>query len=216
MDTRSRLPHDVLLHVASFADRKSILALPTTTRSLHIDCGKYALQDPVVLGGDRHIASFISFMRPHKHQRWRHLRTLHLRGKPISPRTAEALAKVIPYASHLTFLEFEHAERTLGAHPDLPLAFAALGAIKGIVIDHGSQHTCRMLEAMHWPLGSAVLRHSDHEFDPDYLGRIHPAALLKNSRGTIKTLENQLWSDFDDVLDTHPVYPQMESLHVQS
>ena len=192
-----------------------MLALLATNRSLHNDGGKYALQDPVELGGNRNIASFIFFMRPHKHKRWRHLRTLRLRGTPISPRIAEALAKVIPYASHLKFLEFEDAEKTLGAHPDLPLAFAALAAVEYIVIDHGYQHTCKMLEAMHWPLENAELKHSDHEFQRDCLDRIHPASLLKNSHATLKTLECQLWSNFDDVLDTNPIYPHLESLHIE-
>ena len=208
-----RLPHDVLLNVASFADRTSILVLLTTTPNLHSDCGKYVLQDPVVLGGDLDIVSFIDFMRPHEYKRWRHLHTLRLRGEPISPRIAEALAGVIPRASHLATLEFEHAETTLGSHPDLPLAFAALRTIKNIIINHGYQHTCRMFEAMRWPLESAELMHSDHEFTHD-LHLIHPAALLRNSHATLKTLEGQLWSDFDDVLDTYPVYPQLESLCV--
>ncbi|PIL25848.1 hypothetical protein GSI_11601 [Ganoderma sinense ZZ0214-1] len=215
MDTRPRLPHDVLLNVASFADRKSILALLTTTRSLHSDGGKYVVQDPVTLDGNQDIVSFIYFMRPYKHKRWRHLRFLHLRDAPISPGVAKALAKAIPRASHLSYLEFEDAEKTLGAHPDLPLAFAALRAVKDIVIDHGYHHTCRMLEAMKWPLESAELKHSDHEFDRDCRHRIHPAALLKNSQATLKTLECSLWSDFDDVLDTYPVYPHLESLHVE-
>lgn len=218
MDARPKLPYDVLLIVAAFADRKPLLALMTTCRSLHSDCAKYVLQDPVVLRGNNDIISFIYFMRPHKGKRWRHLRSLRFLNEPITPRIAEALARVIHRASHLESLTFEHAERTLGAHPDLPLAFAATRTVKHLVIDYGYQHTCRMLEAMHWPLESAVLNHTDYIpewHDLDILNRLHPAALLKNSRATLKTLECDCWSECSDTLHTYPVYPKLESFYLE-
>ena len=215
---RPALPHDVLVVVASFADRKSLLALLATSHSLHSDCAKYVLQDPVVLHDDWSIASFICFMRPHKRKRWRHLHSLCLRGGPISSSVAEALARVIPRAYNLQSLEFEDAEETLGAHPDLPLAFAALRTVKHIIIENGYQHMCTMFEAMQWPLESAVLRQtaadsSDWQ-DPDGEDRLHPAAILKNSRATLKTLECDAWSDCSLILPTYPVYPKLESLSV--
>ncbi|KAM5534662.1 hypothetical protein V8D89_011674 [Ganoderma adspersum] len=218
MDARPKLPYDVLLIVAAFADRRPLLALLTTCRSLHSDCAKYVLQDPVVLRGNHDIISFIYFMRPHKGKRWRHLRSLRFLSEPISPRVAETLARVIHRASHLESLTFEHAERTLGAHPDLPLAFAATRTVKHLVIDYGYQHTCRMLEAMHWPLESAVLNHTDYIpewHDMDILNRLHPAALLKNSRATLKVLECDSWSECSDILHTYPVYPKLESLYLE-
>ncbi|KAI1790530.1 hypothetical protein LXA43DRAFT_1061998 [Ganoderma leucocontextum] len=157
-------------------------------------------------------------MRPDKHKRWRHIRILRLDGEPLSPHIAEAFARVIPRASQLEHLEFEHAETTLRTHPDLPLAFAALRTVKHIVIYYGSQYTCRMLEAMHWPLESAELNHTDDDQDwqdPDTLDRMHPAVLLKNSRTTLKTLECKYWTKFNYLLDTYPVYPQLESLRVE-
>ncbi|KAI1793526.1 hypothetical protein LXA43DRAFT_885376 [Ganoderma leucocontextum] len=218
MDSRPKLPYDVLLIVAAFADRKSLLALLTTCRSFHSDCAKYVLQDPVVLCGNHDIISFIYFMRPHKRKRWRHLHSLRILGEPISPHIAEELARVIPRASHLEFLVFQHAEKTLGAHPDLPLAFAAIRTVKHLVIDYGYQHTCRMLEAMHWPLESAVLNHTEYKPEWQDLGvldRMHPAALLKNSRATLKTLECDSWCECSGTLDIYPVYSKLESLYVE-
>ena len=218
MDPRPKLPYDVLLIIAALADRKPLLALMTTCRSLHSGCAKYVLQESVVLGGDHNIISFIYFMRPHKRKRWRHLRSLRILGDRISPHVAEALARVIPRASHLESLVFHHAEKTLGAHPDLPLAFAAIRTVKHLVVDHGYQHTCRMLEAMHWPLETAVLNYSDFKADwqdQDVLSRMHPAALLKNSRATLKTLECESWCECSDTLDTYPVYPKLETLYLE-
>ena len=211
------LPHDVHLIIASFADRKSLLALLATSRGLHSDCGKFILQDTVVLRDDLDIHSFLDFMHPHKGKRWRHLHSLYLREAPITPVVAEELATVIPRASHLQSLEFENAEGTLGAHPDLPLAFAAIPSIKHITIEHGYQHTCAMLEAMHWPLETAVLRttaYTSHWPDADAGGRMHPAAILKNSRATLKILKCDAWSDCSATLQTYPVYPKLEYLTV--
>ncbi len=218
MDVRLKLPYDVLLIVASLADRMALLTLMTTCRGLHSDCAKYVLHDPVILRGNHDIISFIYFMRPHKRRRWRHLRSLRFLDEPISPRVAEAFASVIPRALHLESLVFQHAEKTLGAHPDLPLAFAAIRTVKHLVIDYGYQHTCRMLEAMHWPLESAVLNHTEYKpewQDLDVLDRMHPAALLKNSRATLKTLECDSWCECSSTLNTYPIYPKLESLYVE-
>ncbi|PIL25130.1 hypothetical protein GSI_13019 [Ganoderma sinense ZZ0214-1] len=221
MDARAKLsvPYEVLLMIAAFADRKSLLTLLATCRSLHSDCAKYVLQDPVQLCGDRDIISFILFMRPHDCKRWRHLRSLRFFGERIDSLVAKGLAKAIRRASHLESLVFNHAERTLGAHPDLPLAFAAIRTVKHLVIDYGYQHTCRMLEAMHWPLESVVLNRTDFRSgwrDPDHLDRMHPAALLKNSCATLKTLECESWCECSSTLDTYPVYPELESLYLEA
>ncbi|TBU27288.1 hypothetical protein BD311DRAFT_844515 [Dichomitus squalens] len=108
--------------------------------------------------------------------------------------------------------------RTLGAHPNLAPAFGAIKTVKYVAIDYGYQHACRMLEAMHWPLETVVLHNADYGGgwpDRDKLERMHPASLLKNSRATLKTLECDCWRECSDVLDTYPVYPQLESLHVE-
>ena len=218
MIPRPKLPHDVLLIIASFADRHSVLSLLATSRNLHSDCAKYLLRDTVFLDGNQDVVSFIYFMRPKGRKRWRHLRALHFGSEPLSPRIAEELARVIPRASHLETLEFDNAERTLGAHPNLAPAFGAVKTVKYVAIDYGYQHACRMLEAMHWPLETAVLHNADYVggwHDKDKLVRMHPAELLKNSRATLKTLECDCWRECTDVLDTYPVYPQLESLHVE-
>ncbi|KAM5539427.1 hypothetical protein V8D89_006879 [Ganoderma adspersum] len=109
-------------------------------------------------------------------------------------------------------------EEMLGAHSNLALAFAAILAVKHIIIECGYQHTCMMLEAMHWPLESAVLRRMVYKSDwqdSDSEDRLHPAAILKNSCVTLRTLKCDDWSDSSLVLPSYPVYPQLESLSIE-
>nr|VWO99448.1 N/A [Ganoderma boninense] len=212
-------PYDVLVTIASLADRNCRLAFLAASRSLHLDCGKYVLDDPVILHGDQSITSFISFMRPHNHSRWRHLRSLCLSPASISSSVAEVLVSEIPRATNLQSLQFEDAEHQLRAYPDLIPAFAALPAIKHIVIENGYTYACKMLEATHWPLDSAVFRVladlSPWEYpDNDPQQSLYPATILRNSRATLRTLECKRWTGRDATLLTYPVYPMLESLSV--
>ncbi|KAI0741593.1 hypothetical protein C8Q80DRAFT_1109758 [Daedaleopsis nitida] len=215
MQSRSRLPHDVLLVISSYCDRRTLSALILTCRDLHAGCAKYVLAGPVVLTGSSQVVSFIYFMRAQRSRRWRHLRSLTLAHEPISPSIAAELARVIPRASHLETLEFESAESLLGVHPDLPLAFAAVKSIKHIVIHEAYQHTCRMLEAMHWPLETATLIKTVYRpgwFESTKLARMHPASLLRNSRSTLKSLVYRSWTERNELLLTYPVFPELRSL----
>ncbi|PIL22733.1 hypothetical protein GSI_15426 [Ganoderma sinense ZZ0214-1] len=158
-------------------------------------------------------------MRPYNLKRWHHLDILCLGHEPISPVVAEDFTKLIPHASHLQSLEFEDAEETLRTHTDLAPSFAALQTIKHIIIVRGNQHTCSMLEAMRWPLESAMLHRTLFGLswhDPDLLGRMHPATPLKNGRATLKYLNCHDWSGSAPSLPTYtyPVYPKLEALTV--
>ncbi|KAM5539428.1 hypothetical protein V8D89_006880 [Ganoderma adspersum] len=76
-----------------------------------------------------------------------------------------------------------------------------------------------MLEAMHWPLESAALRHTTFKPglpDQDLLDRMHPATLLKNARATLKHLDCHDWGGRTPFLHICPVYPKLESLSVTS
>ncbi|KAI0794067.1 hypothetical protein C8Q74DRAFT_1193958 [Fomes fomentarius] len=157
-------------------------------------------------------------MRPGKRKRWRYLRSLSFDNSTINPAIAAELARVLARATHLERLVFGWAERTLGAHPDLPPAFAAIKSIKHLVLEGGYQYTCRMLEAMHWPLETARLTRSEYKWDwhdPDRLDRMHPASLLRNACSTLKSLELDGWRDCSDVLPTYPIFPDLRSLRMK-
>ncbi|TFK79739.1 hypothetical protein K466DRAFT_656810 [Polyporus arcularius HHB13444] len=157
-------------------------------------------------------------MRPGKRKRWRYLRALVFDGGHISSVVAAELARVIPRATKLERLTFERAEATLGAHPDLALAFASLPNVKHVRLEKAYQHTCRMLEAMHWPLESISLNKTSYARtwkDTDKLERLHPARLLQNSRATLKFIKCQSWTECNDVLPTYPVYPEVDTLIVE-
>ena len=214
-----RLPLDVLLVIASHAERYDVLSLMRTSRDLYDACAKYVLEDDVHLLDDETTISFIYFMRPGKRKRWRYLRSLVFDGGPLSPVVASELARVIPRAINLERLTFHRAETTLSAHPDLALAFAALPSVKHVRIEKAYQHTCRMLEAMRWPLESVSLNRTVYARswrDTDRLDRMHPARLLRNSRATLKFLKCHSWTECSDVLDTYPVFPGVNTLIVES
>lgn len=215
MDRRPRLPYDVLLLIASYASRDTLLSFMFVSYDFHNDCARHLLGNGVKLRGNRDIVSFISFMRPGKRKRWRYLRSLSFDNSTINPAIAAELARVLARASHLERLVFGWAERTLGAHPDLPPAFAAIKSIKHLVLVGGYQYTCRMLEAMHWPLETAKLTRSEYKWDwhdPDRLDRMHPASLLRNACSTLKSLELDEWRDCSDILPRYPVFPDLRSL----
>ncbi|RPD64217.1 hypothetical protein L226DRAFT_611801 [Lentinus tigrinus ALCF2SS1-7] len=212
------LPHDVLCAVAAFSHRNELFSLMLTSRDLQLECAKQVLRDPVLLNSNNGIMSFIYFMHRDQRRRWRFLRSLEFGEARIDPRAAEALGRVISRASHLESLHFENAEATLGAHPQLGLGLAAIPTVKHIVIACIAQHACRMLEAMSWPLETAVLEKSVldldwHRAEEDSLTRMHPAALLKNARATLQSLEYDMWSEFLlQRLPEYPVYPVLHTL----
>ncbi|RPD64221.1 hypothetical protein L226DRAFT_569686 [Lentinus tigrinus ALCF2SS1-7] len=190
----------------------------TANHDLHDACAKYVLDCDVHLADDGDIISLIYFMRPGKRKRWRYLRALVFDGGPVSSVVAAELARVIPRAIKLERLTFQRAEATLSAHPDLALALAALPSVRHVRIENGYQHTCRMLEAMQWPLESVSLNKTNYTRswrDSDKLDRLHPARLLQNSRTTLKFMKCQSWTECSDVLPTYPVYPEVHTLIVE-
>ncbi|KAI0708831.1 hypothetical protein C8T65DRAFT_206399 [Cerioporus squamosus] len=189
-----------------------------TNRDLHDTCAKYVLQDDVHLGDSEDVISFIYFMRPGKRKRWRYLQGLVFDGGHISSLVAAELARVIPRATKLERLTFERAEATLSAHPDLAVALASLPNVKHVRIEKAYQHTCRMLEAMRWPLESISLNKTSYARswrDTDKLERLHPARLLQNSRTTLKFIKCESWTECNEVLPTYPVYPEVDTLAVE-
>ena len=192
-----------------------------TCRALNRDCPKFLLEKTVELNDNRHVRTFLRFMRPHGRRRWQHLKSLTMCCSNLNSTLAEALANDLPRASRLETLKLEDAERTLSAHHNLPLAFAALRSVKYVEIKEGYQHTCRMLEAMRWPLESAILcdddiRHSTEWQDADKFDRLHPAALFKNARLTLQKLKYECWRECNECLPTYPVYPNLRSLVVKA
>ncbi|TFK79168.1 hypothetical protein K466DRAFT_560074 [Polyporus arcularius HHB13444] len=211
------LPYDVLCTVASFSYRHELFALMLASRDLQLECAKCILQDTVALNSDKGIVSFIYFMCRNQRRRWRFLRSLEFGNTDLDPYVAAELGRVISRASRLEVLSFEHAEVTLGAHPQLGLGLAAISSIKHIELRHVAQHACRMLEAMSWPLETACLEASEYDQDwedPNWGERMHPAALLKNSRATLQSFKYDMWSECDLRLPQYPVYPALYALHL--
>ncbi|KAI0708828.1 hypothetical protein C8T65DRAFT_609361 [Cerioporus squamosus] len=213
------LPHDVLCTVISFSDREELFALMLASRDLQLECAKYIFHEAVKLNSDEGITSFISFMRRNQRRRWCFLRSLEFSDADIHPSVAGELGRVISRASRLEVLFFEHAENTLRAHPQLGLSLAAIPTVKHIELHFVAQHACRMLEAMSWPLESAILQESIHDpfwLEPDKGERMHPAALLKNARTTLQTIKYDMWSDYDFYLPDYPVYSALHTFRFDS
>ena len=214
------MPFDVLLVIASFCSRPTLLRIMSTNRDLYRGCPKYILADPVRLGGDRRVVSFIRFMRPHRRNRWRHLLSLTMTGPALSPEVAEELAKEIHHASRLRDLHFTDAEDTLGSHPNLAIEFALLKSVKRVKIFKGFRHACRMLEAMHWPLEEisladmAVRYDVDYWLEPGWLQRMHPTVLLKNAQSTLKQFTQDGWREYYESPSPY-IYPNLRSLVIR-
>ena len=139
------------------------------------------------------------------------LRSLSFGENRIGSDVAGALGEVISRASNLETLHFEHAEIVLGSHPQLGLGLSAISSIKHVVLQRVGQHACRMLEAMCWPLETAVLD-QDIVGKDDSLEHLHPAVLLKNSRKTLQSLRYNRWTAYDSRLPEYPIYPALHSL----
>ena len=205
------LTHDILCEVASVSGRNELFSLMLISRDLQLHCAKYVLRDNVYLNTTRGFASFILFMGRNQSRRWRYLRSLSFGENRIDSDVAGALGKVISGASNLEILHFKHAEIVLGSHPQLGLGLAAVSTIKYAVLQRVGQHACRMLEAMFWPLETAVLD-QDIVGQDDSLERLHPAVLLKNSRKTLQLLRYNRWTAYDSRLPEYPIYPALHSL----
>ncbi|KAI0651190.1 hypothetical protein C8Q79DRAFT_17688 [Trametes meyenii] len=196
---RPRLNHDVLLHIASLADRNTLCVLTETCQLLSRHAARFLLEDAVSLKTDKQIMSFLHFVQRDRQHRVPHIHTLILFShvKPSSlvlKRIGPALRLLFRHLSSpggaLRSLIMYRVERLVRANPELADLIASLETLEEIRASGVGQFSATMLQASRSHLQDAVLAIDLDEVDDeeDLREGWYPLPLLRNSQQSLQQL----------------------------